>query len=86
MYEPIWSEILEKPPPPITLAPGLKESQLLMMAQARALERLGFISLNLSDQYGAHWSLTPKGLEAVRYWREAMLEHIQTERTEPSPT
>ena len=86
VHEPIWPLISRDPLPPITEAPGLQESQLLMMAQARALERLGFISLSHSDQYGWHWTLTPKGKAAVAYWSEALQERLPGAPDEASPT
>jgi len=86
VHEPIWPQIATDPLPPITVAPGLKERVLLMMAQANALERLGYISLSLLDQDGAHWTLTPKGKAAVEYWSEALAEILPDEPSEPSPT
>lgn len=51
-------------------APLLEEHVLMECAQARALERLGFVQLERDPQEGPCWKLTSKGAEAVQWWGE----------------
>jgi len=85
VHEPIWTQITKTPLPPITLAPGLSESSLLEMAQARALERLTLIELEMVDG-GACWKLTAKGKAAVAWWREVLADCALDEETPSSLT
>lgn len=62
---------------------GLSECELLQMAPARELERLGLIALDPEDMY---WDLTPKGRVAVKWWRECLADLAPLRKSAPSPT
>ena len=83
IYEPIWPLTAKNPPPSILAAPGLSESALLRMAQARSLERLGLVVLDLEGRY---WNLTMKGRAAVGWWRECLEAYVLDTQTESSTT
>lgn len=83
VHEPIWPLIIQKPLQPITIAPRLCEGALFQMAQARALERLGFIELDPQEPL---WNLTATGRTAVRWWRENLEDWPPDTASAPSTT
>ena len=76
LFEPIWTKLkagADGEPAPITAAPFLEETQLLMLARQARLETLGLLKKELKEA-GWEFVLTPKGAHAVDWWLGCLLD------------